>query len=232
MQIRRNSKRNQRVSTMETNYRLLPVIFVMPCLMLLTSTLASGRGWDYGDAPDPTYPTLAASDGAMHAINLDVFLGSGVDADPVGQHTVGATGDDNDGNDDEDGVILPSSLTPGSTANVTVTASVDGYLSAWIDFSCDGDWSDSGEQIFSDRSLSSGANSLSFSVPAGAGSGLTYARFRFTSYHSGGMPPTGAQDDGEVEDYSVTIQQTAQSSPPVADANGPYSGVINQLIPF
>jgi len=36
-------------------------------------------------------------------------------------------------NDDEDGVILPSSLSPGSIANVTVTASVAGCLNTWGD---------------------------------------------------------------------------------------------------
>ena len=178
---------------MKIDYRSASRILTFLFMMLFVNTLASGQLiWDFGDAPDPAYPTLLASDGARHEVKPGIYLGSRVDADPEGQHTLNATGDDNDGAaDDEEGVALPSSLTPGSTANVTVTASVAGYLSAWIDFNIDGDWSDSGERIFSDKSLSAGANSLNFSVPAGAVSGQSFARFRFTQYSSGGMPPTG-----------------------------------------
>ena len=61
---------------------------------------------DFGDAPDPFYPTFVASDGARHVVPLSpvFFLGGGVDDDPDGQPNAAATGDDDDGNDDEDGV--------------------------------------------------------------------------------------------------------------------------------
>ena len=97
---------------------------------------------DFGDAPDPTYPTLLASDGARHVIVSGLYLGAGVDGDADGQPDATATGDDNDGNDDEDGVVFTSSLIPGYTASVDVTASAPGTLNAWMDFNGDGDWAD------------------------------------------------------------------------------------------
>ena len=41
-------------------------------------------GLDYGDAPDPTYPTLSASNGACHSLEAGPHLGTAIDyeADP------------------------------------------------------------------------------------------------------------------------------------------------------
>ena len=111
-----------------------------------TSTRFSCAGcaqfaFDFGDAPDPTYPTLAASGGAAHVVGGDVLLGSSVDVDSDGQPTSDADGDDSDGNNDDEGVTFTSVLQPGSTATLTVESSA-GLLNAWIDFNTDGDWED------------------------------------------------------------------------------------------
>jgi hypothetical protein len=60
-----------------------------------------------------------------------VYLGNLVDAEPDGQPTLNADGDDLDilypsSGDDEDGVILPPSVQPGQTVVAIVTASVPG----------------------------------------------------------------------------------------------------------
>jgi hypothetical protein len=172
---------------------------------------------DFGDAPDPAYPTLFASNGARHYVDPAVYLGGGVDFDADGQPNANANGDDLDGNDDEDGVIFTTPIRPGQMANVTVTASVMGVLHAWIDFTGDGDWGDPNEKIFHNVFIGSGPNLLSFSVPAGAVPGTTYARFRFISYDAyetcpgfGIANPLSYDDwapDGEVEDYLVEIEQ-------------------------
>ncbi|MEW6078257.1 MAG: choice-of-anchor U domain-containing protein [Thermodesulfobacteriota bacterium] len=161
---------------------------------------------DFGDAPDPTYPTLLASDGARHilapvnaAVIADpIFLGAGVDADLDGQPTAAADGDTND-----DGVVFNNTLAAGGTGNVNVTVSGACFLSAWIDFNADGDWADAGEQIFSGQVLAPGVNNLNFAIPAAAVNGTTFARFRATT--GGGITYTGLAPDGEVEDYQVTI---------------------------
>ena len=175
------------------------------------------NGLDYGDAPDPTYPTLRASNGARHVLSIGPFLGVAVDHDPDGQPDATATGDDNDGNDDEDGVTFVTLIVPGTSAQVDVTTTAGGLLNAWIDWNQDGDWADAGEQIFTDQALAAGLNSLSFSVPAGSVLGTTSVRFRFDQ--GGGLSFDGLAPDGEVEDYQVQVQQLSCSIDPPTDTN-------------
>ena len=159
---------------------------------------------DFGDAPDPTYPTLLTADGARHVLGSGLCLGTSVDAETDGLPDPNAVGDDNAGDDDEDGARFTSVLRAGGTATVEVTASGSGLLNAWIDFNGDGDWDDAGEQIFTDVSVTAGPNSLSFTVPDGAaGTAGTFGRFRLSG--SAGLPYDGLAIDGEVEDYRVPI---------------------------
>ena len=162
---------------------------------------------DFGDAPDPTYPTLLANSGARHTIG-GPFLGAMVDAEPDGQPTAAATGDDLAGvPDDEDGVTFLTPLSRGETARVNVVMTfcpVGGLFSGWVDFNADGDWDDAGEQVFTDVSLTPATvNQLGFTVPATAKPGFTYARFRVST--AGGLSYDGPAADGEVEDYRVEI---------------------------
>ena len=167
---------------------------------------------DFGDAPDPTYPTLLANDGARHVIVSGLHLGSGVDGETDGQPTPAADGDDTSGND-EDGVSFLTSLVPSAPAVVEVTASASGRLDAWLDFGGNGDFDDPEDQIFTNISLTPGINTLLFDVPATAAvTSQTFARFRLSSV--GGLPPDGIAGDGEVEDYTLAI--LAANIPPVA----------------
>jgi uncharacterized repeat protein (TIGR01451 family) len=163
---------------------------------------------DYGDAPDPTYPTLEASGGAKHIlVPGGPVLGAGVDAEADGQPTAGANGDDADSaGDDDDGVAFTSSLELGpdsTSATLDITATGSGLLNAWIDFNADGDWDDPDEQIFINLLLADGVNHESFTSTADAVPGPSYARFRISS--TGGLSPSGSAPDGEVEDYAITI---------------------------
>jgi len=164
---------------------------------------------DFGDAPDPIaiwpgrYPTLVANNGARH-VATGPTLGTNRDSDADGQPTANADGDDASGTpDDEDGVNFTSALIQGNTATVTVYVSDTGKLDAWIDFNRDGDWSDADEQIFGSLTMTTGYNYLTFTVPAGASQGTTYARFRLST--DGGLSPSKIAPDGEVEDYQVSI---------------------------
>jgi hypothetical protein len=167
--------------------------------------LADGR-YDFGDAPDRRYGTLLASGGARHLILPGFYLGEKIDAEDDGQPDKNATGDDTNETDDEDGVIFADSIVPGSVARFDVTASEPGILSAWMDFNGDGDWTDEGEKIVSDRHLDYGVNHITFDVPTRALTGSTYARFRFSS--AGGLSFSGPAPDGEVEDYLVQIVES------------------------
>ncbi len=159
---------------------------------------------DWGDAPDPTYPTLASSNGAFHAIVPGVHLGALIDAETNGLPDPAALGDDNDNLPDEDGVTFTAPLNAGLTVTVDVVASVPGSLSAWIDFGSDGSWAEPGDQIFTSEPLVAGVNPLVFAVPIDALPGTTYARFRFST--EGGLTYTGVAVDGEIEDYEVEIE--------------------------
>ncbi|MBU1072996.1 hypothetical protein KKG45_07095, partial [bacterium] len=151
------------------------------------------------------YPTLLANNGARHLIVANIFLGMSIDAEPDGQPDPNALGDDNDGNDDEDGVVFTTALVPGQPANVDVTASQPGYLHAWIDFNSNGNWSEADEHVFAGMALLGGLNTLTFNVPAAAASGQTFARFRFST-STVVLPFDGSASDGEVEDYEVAIE--------------------------
>jgi len=171
---------------------------------------------DFGDSPDPSYPTLLASNGARHITVPGFHLGASVDAEDDGQPNAGATGDDTlDENDDEDGVVFTSVLAAGEQATVNVTASAAGFLDAWIDFNVDGDWDDAGEQVFSSQLLAAGVNYFSYSVPEDmSATEYIFSRFRFSSI--GGLSYTGQADDGEVEDHkrlvsAVTIELPLQT---------------------
>ncbi len=170
---------------------------------------------DFGDAPDPTYPTEHVSNGARHTIVPGVYLGRYVDGETDGQPNAAATGDDIEDMDDEDGVVFGTTLTPGERAIITVTASVQGLLNTWFDWNADGDWDDRGEQVFDDITLAAGANTLSFNVPADALAGKTFARFRFSRER--GLEYYGPAIDGEVEDYQVEILGVTPPSEPVLE---------------
>ena len=166
---------------------------------------------DFGDAPDPTYPTIYANDGARHLIPATpvVYLGATApDLSADGQPTAAADGDDASGVDDEDGVfaVAGAPLVRGDpSAALGVVCSTNGYLNGWLDFDADGSWTGAGEQIAVDRALPAGFSALVFGIPAGARLGPVVGRFRFAS--GAGLTYTGLASDGEVEDHEFTIYQ-------------------------
>ncbi|TRZ76714.1 MAG: HYR domain-containing protein, partial [Bacteroidetes bacterium] len=160
---------------------------------------------DYGDAP-------ISYGSADHFIDVDnyIYLGSLVDGESANQPSATANGDDINGLDDEDGVTF-STLTQGSTANITLTAVGLGRLNAWIDWNGDGDFLDTDEQIATNITLEDETRVLSVAIPAGAiTSAPTFARFRFGPKST---PSSGSALFGEVEDYQVTIFCAPPASP-------------------
>ena len=194
--------------------------------------------FDFGDAPTSpqslfasSYPTLLSDNGARHAVIAGFSIGSAVDGELNGQPNMAANLDDTSGTADEDGVTF-SELSAGQAASVDVvitnTAGVTSpYLDAWIDFNRDGDWNDAGENVFS-GTVTAGTETINFTVPAGAGTGNTYARFRL---HDGttALGVDGAVSSGEVEDHSVVIIPAAgvwQSQGPAPTQDGQVENVV------
>ncbi len=54
----------------------------MPTATPTPGTLVGPPAWDFGDAPDPGYPSLLGSDGARHTDSSFEWLGQGVDQEP------------------------------------------------------------------------------------------------------------------------------------------------------
>jgi len=189
---------------------------------VITGEAAPPPDTDWGDAPDPTYPTLAPI-GASHTILPFVFMGAGVDGEPDGQPNVGATGDDADIDplnlppnfDDEDGVTFDTPMIPGVMAQITVNASLaNAFISVWVDFDGDGGWGQAQDYVVQSAVSVVGNNVFQFPVPAGAVPGTqAYVRVRFTTMPQIGF--AGPAPNGEVEDYVVTIQAPYEPKPPV-----------------
>ena len=178
------------------------------CLMLLLGLIwqtgqGQGQTLDFGD-----YSGFGL---ASSTVDTRLRMGALVDAEAVAVTNASATGDDQDGQDDEDGVTVPATLVQGGLGSITVTVTnttgVPAYLNVWIDFNRNGSLTDGGDQVATDLLVASGTTSairtITFSVPPGATIGQAGLRARLTSTQSPG--PTGQSGVGEVEDYVTTI---------------------------
>jgi hypothetical protein len=137
------------------------------------------KAHDFGDAPDPDYPSLKKNQGASHFNSIYEWLGARVD-DELDSRQI-----DEDKFDDGIEQIPPFNWLPGQKVSLSVKISTSGepgrydsknkdkvmYLNAWIDWNKDGIWADPAEKII-------GTNS-----PTGTGtqkfSGSTIKRYFF-----------------------------------------------------
>ena len=97
--------------------------------------------------------------------------------------------------------------TRGSSLRVILSPNfVDGsYVESWkiwIDYNKDGDFMDSGEEVFAKKSISSVTGSFTVSSSASTGSTRMRVIMKFNSYAS----YCGTFTYGEVEDYTINIQ--------------------------
>jgi hypothetical protein len=186
---------------------------------------------DFGDAPD-TYGTLIGSNGPRHVLG-PLRLGIGWDAEPDGQPSLGAIGDDiaMDWPADEDGVVfLGSSETSGGpytlpyvagqfgAVEVTVTGG-SGWVAGWFDWDLSSVFDNPAERaVF--QAVTAGVHIIEFTVPSTALPVHTYARFRLAPLQGDVANPTATAPvcDGEVEDYGdvpVPVELSSFSATPV-----------------
>lgn len=116
---------------------------------------------------------------------------------------------------------ISTSLTKGTQYSVTITPTWTGTVysegySVWIDYNRDGDFSDAGEQVFTQAPTQATPVSGSFTVPTNAVENST--RMRVTLSYNANVGPCDSFQYGEVEDYTIIIQaagpdEEAPSSP-------------------
>jgi len=174
---------------------------------------------DYGDAPHDDGKYYGD---AWHNIIGGIYLGEKVDHDPQSYANLDATGDDTNGSDDEDGVVLLDGsdlegayLEDNTTHQLKVTLSKEAYLRIWVDLDIDG-WFDNGHDLLYDDKLTAGEHTINVTLPEGLTQNVTtYLRARVSSIPA--MDYQGYLQDGEVEDYAIKFGSAIQ----------PLRGVFN-----
>lgn len=187
---------------------------------------------DFGDASDPSYPTLLSNNGASHALGTNIFLGACVDGEADGNASVAADGDDSlsggttfgvcsNPGDDDDGVVFPLLFVAGESVLIDISTNAACLLSAWVDWDQNGDWNGAGEQVFSSQLLTAGLNNFFVAVPLNASTGNTAARFRCSTQPN--LTVSGPAVDGEVEDYMIgaIVQPTPTATAIASDTATP-----------
>jgi PKD repeat protein len=95
-----------------------------------------------------------------------------------------------------EGASTSVSLTPGFTSS-----SYTEYWKIWIDYNVDGDFEDSGEEVFS----GSGSSVVSGNFTVSSGTAGVVTRMRVSMSYSTYPPMCGTFTYGEVEDYTASI---------------------------
>ncbi|PTB30909.1 hypothetical protein DAT36_19810, partial [Photobacterium phosphoreum] len=137
---------------------------------------------DKGDAPESYGQVGHRNDDVDSSGEPDLILGIRWDPDLHDFYSDDATGDNDTGLDDEDGVTMPADIIVATSTNIPVTVTGgSGYLSAFVDLNGDGDFTDAGETVLNDLAVNAGTNNVALILSAGptAGyDGLTFIRFR------------------------------------------------------
>ncbi|PHR61938.1 MAG: hypothetical protein COA43_01840 [Robiginitomaculum sp.] len=158
---------------------------------------------------------------------VETYLGSTNDYTSANKaRTVAANTDGSD-----DGVAMPT-LKQAVTTTIPVIVNGAGYLQAWIDWNGDGDFNDIvdgiSERIATDVLPPAGGGAqtinLSVAVPPNATLSSTIARFRYST--QAGLGGSNIADNGEVEDYALTITEFTRD---LSDAPASY-GIPSHII--
>lgn len=124
---------------------------------------------------------------------------------------------------------ISTSLSKSQAYTITVTPQWTGTTynegyAVWIDYNKDGDFTDSGEMVWSRSATTTSPVSGTFTVPASAIDGPT--RMRVSMKYNSIPGPCETFTYGEVEDYTVVIgASTSDTQPPTAPTNLAASNV-------
>jgi hypothetical protein len=175
----------------------------------------SGCGLDFGDAPDPTYPSLLSSDGARHLDICRAWLGAWADEE-----------DDAEVPDldlYDDGLVAPDPIKV-KVSNWDWASTL--YLNILIDKNDDGDWEDPGEWAVQNLAMSVPKGKFGYVETDTTWDGQSWIRITLTGAPISNYDGTGQFKIGETEDYpfweytlhlTVWGNGTVTSDPPGID---------------
>lgn len=165
-------------------------------------------------APCQTGPQYCASNGNSVA---DEYIGR-VQIGSIDNTTGGVSGGY------ADYTSISTDLNKGSSVTITITPIWTGTVysegySVWIDYNKDGDFDDSGEQVWTAAATQNSPVSGTFTVPTSAVTDAT--RMRVSMKYNGIPTACESFSYGEVEDYTVNlVTGAADTTPPVITLNG------------
>ncbi|MCG3865781.1 MULTISPECIES: GEVED domain-containing protein [unclassified Photobacterium] len=174
---------------------------------------------DKGDLED-TYLTSMAVGGPWHTLDGgQIFIGAQApDSDTTDQLSSVVTGDDNDGNDDEDANIAngeQGDTDYNTTIAVTNTTGVNVYLNAWVDWNLNGSF-EASEHFTATVAPTDISKTLSWTGLNALEPGYYPIRMRLGDIALTNTGFTGYGGDGEVEDHRLLIQAMVLGNPVTA----------------
>ena len=129
---------------------------------------------------------------------------------------------------------ISTSLEKGMSYTITITPTWTGTVysegySVWIDYNKDGDFTDAGEQVFTQAATKNTPVSGSFTIPASAVEGST--RMRVSMKYNGIPTACETFTYGEVEDYTVYIVASGpDTQAPTAPSNLAASNITQTSV--
>ncbi len=196
------------------------------------------QAFDYGEVEDYTVSiTSGGTTPPPTTITYCASKGNSVADEYINRVTLGSINNTSGANAGYRSYTnLSTNVAIGSANTITIfpgwtsTAYSEGFA-VWIDYNKDGDFTDSGELVFSKTASTATSASGSFTVPSSATTGATTMRVSM-KYNA---VPTSCEtfSYGEVEDYTVNIVSSARlvfdpaSSAEVTVYPNPASDILN-----
>jgi hypothetical protein len=210
---------------------------LLSCLYFLMLCSAQANTLDFGDLPEPKYPTTLAADGARHVVSQSLYLGvQPPDAEADGSASALANGDDLADSPDDENAIRPPALFPVPGMSLTFpikatnltggTAKIFGFA----DWNADGDFADANET--SSVAVPTGSAGVAFSLPWSVPATATTTQpvaVRLRLSLDSVLGPTGLAQNGEVEDFFIVVRSSWLDYGDLPDASsgsvaGSFSG--------
>lgn len=142
--------------------------------------------------------------------------GNNVNDEYIGRVQIGTIDNSSgSGNGYSDFTNLSTSLDKDASTTITITPTWTGTqynegYSVWVDYNQNGDFTDAGEQVFTQTATQTSPVSGSFTVPTSALEGST--RMRVSMKYNGVANSCESFSYGEVEDYTIIINASASVS--------------------